>query len=776
MKRGVESPKTGTVESGAVQQRLRFLAEAGAVLSSSLDAEQVLGRIARLAVSFLADWCTVDLLDEDGSARRVAFAHADPGREHLLELLTRRYPLHPDHPNPAWEALRTGRSLFLPVISEETLASYFRDAIHQELIRQLEPSGVISVPLLAHGEILGALVLVTSRPEGYGPDDLALAEELARRAALAITNARLYREAEEARELAAIRAARSQALAGISRALGEASLDLPRVLSTVARSACELIGDLCVLRLLSEDGKWLEAAAFHHRDPDRLGSLRDLLGEPMRVGEGFMGRVVRTGEAILLAETEAGEIQTDTRPGFRPYLDRFGLYSLLVVPLRVREAVIGSLLLSRDEPGDPYTEEDRDFLLDLADRSAVAIENARLFHRAQEEIARRERAEERLLAAQDELRDVDRRKDEFLAMLAHELRNPLAAISTAAAALDHPGIGEERGARLRSLISHQVHHVARLADDLLDVSRVLRGRIELRREVVDLRDVAEHAVQSCRALLEERGHHLRVALPPGPCRVFGDPTRLEQILCNLLNNAARYTPPGGSVELAVGPREGELEIRVQDDGRGIPPEMLPRIFELFLQVDPSLDRSTGGLGIGLTLVRSLVELHGGAVEAKSEGRGRGAEFVVRLPALVEVPAGEVHPSPRSDERSGPLRVLLVEDNPAAAEGLRELLTLWGHEVSFAADGEAALRAAAGEPPDVVLLDLGLPGMDGFEVARRLRRQPGFAEVLLVAVTGYGQERDRERTREAGFDLHLLKPVAPEDLKRLLRTAVRAATR
>jgi len=189
--------------------------------------------------------------------------------------------------------------------------------------------------------------------------------------------------------------------------------------------------------------------------------------------------------------------------------------------------------------------------------------------------------------------------------------------------------------------------------------------------------------------------------------------------------------------------------------------------DLFEQVDPSLDRSTGGLGIGLTLVRSLVELHGGRVEAKSEGPGQGTEFAVHLPALAEVPAREACPSPEPQELSGPLQVLLVEDNPAAAEGLRELLALWGHEVSFAADGETALRAAAGEPPDVVLLDLGLPGMDGFEVARRLRRQPGLEDVLLVAVTGYGQERDRERTREAGLDVHLLKPVAPEDLKRLL---------
>lgn len=765
---GSESPATG----GTVQQRLRFLAEAGAVLSSSLDADQILRKISRLAVSFLADWCTVDLLEADGGVRRVAFAHADPGREHLLELLHSRYPLRPDQPNPTWDVLRSGRPLLIPTVSEEHLQGYVQDAMHRELVRQLGPSAAISVPLVVHGEILGALSFVTSRPEGYGPDDLTLAEELARRAALAITNARLYREAQEARELAAARAARSQALAGISRTLGEASLDLRTVLDTVARSASELIGDLCVLRLTSEDGEWLDAAAFHHRDPEKLGSLRDLAEtEPMRAGEGFMGRVIRTGEAILLADPQ--EIQEGAPAGFRSWVDRFGLYSLLIVPLRGREAVIGSLLLSRDEPGDPYTEDDRDFLLDLADRSAVAIESARLFHRAQEENARRERAEESLLAAQEELREIDRRKDEFLAMLAHELRNPLSAISNAAAALDHPGISEEKGVRLRSLISHQVHHMARMADDLLDVSRVLRGRIELRREVVDLLTVVESAVQSCHDLLEERGHHLRVLLPAGPCWLSGDPMRLEQVLCNLLNNAARYTQPGGNVELRVELRGLEVEIRVRDDGRGIPAGMLARIFDLFQQVDPSLDRSMGGLGIGLTLVRSLVELHGGSIEAASEGPGRGTEFLVRLPGLADAPAEEeARPAPRPGPEPASLRVLLVEDNPAAAEGLRDLLSLWGHEVSFAPDGEAALQAVDGTPPDVVLLDLGLPGIDGFEVARRLRRRPGFESVLLVAVTGYGQERDRQRTQEAGFDLHLLKPVAPEELKRLLHAVVR----
>jgi two-component system, sensor histidine kinase len=365
------------------------------------------------------------------------------------------------------------------------------------------------------------------------------------------------------------------------------------------------------------------------------------------------------------------------------------------------------------------------------------------------------------------LLETDRRKDEFLAMLAHELRNPLAAISNATHVLDHVGSGDGQVVRLCGVIGHQVRHLSRIVDDLLDVSRVLRGQVTLRPERIDLGVVLRNALLSSRPAAEARGHEVAVELPPEPCWVQADATRLEQVVSNLLHNAAKFTPPGGRIRLTLEAQEGAARIRVEDTGKGIPPAMLDRIFDVFTQIDPAFDRSQEGLGIGLTLVKSLVELHGGTVAAKSGGPGRGSEFLVGLPLVAEAAAeapSQAAPEPAPEEV--PVRVLVVEDNVATGETLCELLALWGHEVRMAPDGPSALVQAAELEPDVVLLDLGLPGMDGYEVARRLRRAKGKA-LRIVALTGYGQDEDRQRTREAGFDEHLTKPVFPEVLKSAL---------
>ncbi len=374
-----------------------------------------------------------------------------------------------------------------------------------------------------------------------------------------------------------------------------------------------------------------------------------------------------------------------------------------------------------------------------------------------------------LKQAEAELRTASKAKDEFLAMLAHELRNPLAPIRTAVHVLRLSGPDAPELERSRDLIERQVVHLTRLVDDLLDVSRIGRGRLELRKSVVDLAAVVNQAVETARPLLEERRHTLTVSAEPGPLRVKADPARLQQVIGNLLTNAAKYTDAGGQVWLTVEQQEGEAVVRVQDTGRGIPPDMLARVFDLFTQVDASLDRAEGGLGIGLTLVRSLVEMHGGTAEALSEGPGQGSEFVVRLPVLVEEPepAREAPPG-RPQAAAGPSRrVLVVDDNRDAADSLAILLRLTGHEVRTAYDGPAALREARAWRPEVVLLDIGLPGMSGHEVARRLREERPAEELLIVALTGYGQEEDRRRSQEAGFDLHFVKPVDPNALRDLL---------
>jgi PAS domain S-box-containing protein len=374
---------------------------------------------------------------------------------------------------------------------------------------------------------------------------------------------------------------------------------------------------------------------------------------------------------------------------------------------------------------------------------------------------------------EEALREADRLKDEFLAMLAHELRNPLAPIRNALHVMKQPAADVAAVQRVRDMAERQVQHMARLLDDLLDVSRISRGKIELRKEVLDVTAVVSRAVEAVRPLLAERQHRLTVSLPPAPLRVEADPTRLEQILANLLNNAAKYTDPGGHVSLTAEQTGGEVVLRVRDTGIGIAPDMLPRIFGLFVQAERRLDRARGGVGIGLTLVKRLVEMHGGTVEADSAGPGRGSEFVVRLPlhrvdgGRWTVDSGDTSSPSTVHRPPSTLRVLVVDDNVDAADSVALLMRMDGHEVRTAYDGPTALRVAPEFRPQVVLLDIGMPGMDGYEVARRLRGEFG-REVLLVAMTGFGQEEDRRRATEAGFDHHLVKPADPAALDDILR--------
>jgi PAS domain S-box-containing protein len=375
--------------------------------------------------------------------------------------------------------------------------------------------------------------------------------------------------------------------------------------------------------------------------------------------------------------------------------------------------------------------------------------------------------------AEEGLRAAERQKDEFIAMLAHELRNPLAPIRNAVQVLREPQLAVPELQWARNVIDRQVAHMSRLLEDLLDVSRVNHGTLLLRRTPMNLMVAIEQAVETSRPLVSFRRHTLNQAVPGEPLMVEGDLPRLVQVFSNLLNNAAKYTGNGGNIDLTAEAEEDEAVVRVRDNGRGIPPELLPRIFDVFTQDERLLDRTQGGLGLGLALVRRLVDMHGGRVEAHSDGPGCGAEFVVRLPRLPLAAAAEGPdtagggPAPRP----AALRILVVDDNVDSAESMALLLSLDGHEVRTAFDGQGALVEAAEFQPRAVLLDIGLPGMDGYEVARRMRELPGLHDVLMIAITGYGQEDDRTRSKAAGFDHHLVKPVDPEALSRLLGALV-----
>jgi PAS domain S-box-containing protein len=386
--------------------------------------------------------------------------------------------------------------------------------------------------------------------------------------------------------------------------------------------------------------------------------------------------------------------------------------------------------------------------------------------RAQEQ---REQLLAREQAARAELEAADQRKDEFLAMLAHELRNPLAAISMGMRVLDEIGSKELKAVQTRATVLRQLGVLTRLVDDLLDVSRITRGKVELRREPVLLGEAVEHAIATSQPLVDERQHTLSRELAAEPLWVQADSTRLEQVIGNLINNAAKYTEPGGRLRVALRREGEEAVLAVRDTGIGIQPEMLDRVFELFAQVDQSPARSQGGLGVGLTLVKRLAEMHGGKVRAHSEGLARGSEFEVRLPLLPDEPAARA----RAQQAAAPerKRLLLVEDNPDIGETLRDLLQILGHRVELAVDGLRGVQIALATRPDAALVDIGLPGIDGYEVARRVRAADGGKRILLVALTGYGRPEDRDRALECGFDAHLVKPVDPEELNHLLTALV-----
>lgn len=423
----------------------------------------------------------------------------------------------------------------------------------------------------------------------------------------------------------------------------------------------------------------------------------------------------------------------------------------LAAPLVGRDGRNMGLLQLSDKYEGEFTEDDEAMLVQLAQMASVAVENARLV---------------------EDLRAAGKAKDDFLAMLAHELRNPLSPMSTATQILKLRSGGEAVIQQQCEVLERQTRHLSRLLDDLLDVSRITRGKITLERAVFDLREIVRHALETSRGLIEERGHRVQLSQPDAPVKVAGDEVRLEQIVTNLLNNAAKYTDPGGQLWVTLTEQQSEALLSVRDTGQGIAKELLPRIFDLFQQGDRALDRSQGGLGVGLTLVKRLAELHGGSVEVHSDGPGQGTEFLVHLPCVSLLPsppeAAETELSPGNGSVGVAYhRVMVVDDLVDNRETLAELIRLWGYEVRTAPDGAAALELARTYRPEVVLLDIGMPGMNGYEVATRLRQDPRLQPLYLIALTGYGRSEDVERARAAGFDQHLTKPVDTEGLRQLL---------
>ncbi|MGV3484648.1 MAG: ATP-binding protein, partial [Planctomycetaceae bacterium] len=543
-----------------------------------------------------------------------------------------------------------------------------------------------------------------------------------------------------------------------SRFLAEASaalagvVDYESTLQKVANLAVPYFADWSAVDVANGSGT-LRRLAVAHQDADKVNLAHELIRQyppDPRSPTGALA-VLRTGKPEIVSEITDEMLVLATRD--KRHLDlirSLGLRSYICVPLVVSGELLGVLTFATAESGRTYTDSDLALANDLANRAGVAIENFRLYQA---------------------LRDADRRKDEFLATLAHELRNPLAPIRNSLQILKMSRIDAEIVEHSREIMERQVHHLVRLVDDLLDVSRVMRGKIELRKERIELATVLARAVETVQPLVDAQGHELTVCLPNESLLLDADPVRVAQIVGNLLTNAAKYTEANGRIWLTA-EREGDVAVlRVRDNGIGIAPNMLPRIFDLFVQVDHASTKAQGGLGIGLTLVKNLVQMHEGTVEAISAGLSQGSEFVVRLPLSVEATRQVQGQGPTGQPTQPPTpsghRLLIVDDNQDAANSLAMLLKLQGHEVRVAHDGPTALEIARQYVPEVVFLDIGMPRMDGYEVARRLRQLPGLENVVLAALTGWGQKEDRRRTAEAGFNHHLVKPPEPKAVEAVL---------
>ncbi|HEV8200237.1 MAG TPA: PAS domain S-box protein [Candidatus Polarisedimenticolia bacterium] len=589
---------------------------------------------------------------------------------------------------------------------------------HYETIRQHKDGSLLDISLSvspvmdASGRVVGASKIARDiTPRKRAQLEAQRRSEQVRRLAEAATR---LNTVHDVRSILGLLAEEARALLGARRSSASITAHGDRTRSFVVQAEAE------------SHGGWRDDG--DERDLSDLYALVCPPNRPMRADQ----RQLLTNPAFQ----RTGQIAADV-PAVRNWI---------AAPLTgLPESNVGLLQLSDKVEGD-FDEDDESMLVQLTQMACVAIDNAWLL---------------------DHLREANRRKDEFLATLAHELRNPLAPLRNGLQVMKLSGNDTKAVATSRVMMERQLEAMVRLIDDLMDVNRISRGKIELRRQPVDVAQVVRAAVETSGPLIEAARHRLDVELPKSPLVVDADETRLAQVLSNLLNNAAKYTEPGGHIRLAAARERGKAVISVKDTGVGIPRTMLPRIFDLFTQVDRSLEKSQGGVGIGLSLVKGLVELHGGQVEARSDGPGKGSEFVVRLPLLEEAAA----PPPRVDKamsgQLGGYRVLVADDNVDSATSLAMLLRLMGNEVHTAHDGLQAVAVARDLQPDLALLDIGMPKLNGYETCQRIREQSGGRKVLLVALTGWGQDEDIRRSHLAGFDRHLVKPVEPAALEKLL---------
>jgi signal transduction histidine kinase len=896
--RAYEAAERAREQAESAERHAAFLAEASRLLGSSLDYESTLRTVARLAVPSLGDGCVVDVLDDDGTLRRVAVAGLDPAREAVARQVMTRYPPDPGGPHPLTQALQSGETQVVNDISDAMVAAVARDAEHLAMAQSLGLRAALVAPLIARGRTLGAISFVwTRRGRRYGEGELALARELAQRAALAMDNARLFRESETRRREAEV-------LADLARMIAE-SLELDLVLPRVVQGARDLCGADVAVLCLPDDGA---VRARYRAGPAPAGDpvpidaravcagggdhalaahegVQALLAVPVRVEGGHEGLLyvgsqtraafaphdlpvlerlahhaataldkvrVFSAEQRARAEAEAAATRlarlqsvtdaalahlsmdellrellerivrmlgadtaaiflVDVRRGLlvlragagleagrrrdplplrsagsglvasegRPlrlddlagvqlatdYLQAVGMRALLAVPLRVEGRVLGVLRVAAARPR-AFDDGDVTLLQRVGDRAALAIEQARLWEAER--------------AARASAEDANRMKDEFLATLSHELRTPLTAILGWAEVLRRGGSASPaQTSRAIEAIHRNARVQVQLVDDLLDVSRIITGKLGLELRPVTLEPVIEGALEAVAPAATAKGVRLEPFAAGHVTVLLGDPDRLQQVLWNLLSNAVKFTPPGGRVRVSVEPVATSVRVRVEDTGKGIGADFLPHVFERFRQASGGTTRPHGGLGLGLAIVRHLVELHGGTVAVESEGEGKGAAFIVELPLhrVAAAPASSETAGDEREEVGAPLladvRVLLVDDEADARDLLTVVLERYGAGVTAVASAAEALAVLDRAVPDVIVSDIAMPDVDGRALLRAVRARSSArgGQVPALALSAYARGEDRADALAAGFQAHVSKPVRIDALARTIASLI-----
>lgn len=764
--------------------RLTLLAEGTAILSAEQDIAASLALLARLLVRDLADVCVIDLA-RDGGLHAIATAHRSPEQAQLFADMRGRYPVAVDatQRNPLFESLRAGRTSRWAGDDPVFLRAVASDDRHLARLQELATNVVVVIPMMVAGQVIGLMTIGSNRPS-ISDADASCVEQLAKRAALLVDTARAYGAERKARleaEQAVARLAHEQ---GVSAALYQnerlanerlglvaqagdllsLTVDYELTLKNVARLAVPVVADYCLFSLIEGNDVRNIAGTYDQ-------AVIEMLGRSWRWPSEMSGvacsRALAGARVAFYPEIdEVGRVAILQGPEHLRALAELDVRSAISVPLIARDQVLGALTFCFASSGRRYNRGDLELCGELGRRAVMAVENARL-HRASHDAITRAHEANRLSE------QANRAKDEFLGVVSHELRTPLSAILGWSQLLGREKVVNPAIlSKGLAVIERNSRAQVKLIEDILDVSRIISGKLRLELKPLDLDGVLRASVEVIRPAAEAKGVSLRAASMSGSM-VLGDPDRLQQVLWNLLSNAVKFTPAGGQIDIALDRAGRSVRVMVLDSGKGIAADFLPYVFERFRQADSSTTRRHGGLGLGLAIVRHVIELHGGTVRALSGGVDRGSTFVIKLPLYSgDDVAGDREPGVRVARDTDPgamarldgIRVLVVDDEPDAREVLGTILAAAGADIALASSASEALSALASFAPDVLVSDIGMPGDDGYALIRRVREGASrFTRVPALALTAYASPEDARRAVLAGFDMHMAKPIEPATL-------------